>query len=139
MQLFVGVFIDTFQVYDKWLQLPLYAVAIDSSLDVIDFNVDVIDFNVAATDIMYGYKWLYLWPQLTIFVFLLLQTVTEEVRALSRKTSLGSENRYTVCCSMLQCVARCCSMLQHDTVCCSVLQCGATALSRNTPLASENK
>ena len=32
---------------------------------------------------------------------------------------------YTVCCSVLQCVAVCCSVLQCVAVCCSVLQCVA--------------
>jgi len=36
--------------------------------------------------------------------------------------SLSSLLIYTVCCSVLQCVAVCCDVLQCVAVCCSVLQ-----------------
>ena len=37
---------------------------------------------------------------------------------------------FSVCCSVLQCVAGCCSMLQSVAVCCSVLQCVVVCCGR---------
>ena len=57
--------------------------------------------------------------------------VKDDVVRLSPCTALillQCEERWGVCCSVLQCVAVCCSVLQCVAVCCSVLQCGTDQL-----------